>query len=507
MRQLKKSSLTIIFLVASLVGVALAEFVALDWSTLVSVFVVALALIFFCKKFPLILLVTFILLGLVFGFARFQFSAGDDPHALARFNDRDSRISLVGVISEEPDRRRDHAKYTLEVSTFLLDGELEKFVTGRVLVKMNLLPEYFYGDELRLFGRLKTPFETDEFSYRDYLDRFGIRSTIYFPSVEKISENNRSAIFAWLFRFKKSFEEKINQIFPEPAASLEAGLLVGSRRGIPDDVLEDFNTTGLTHIIAISGYNISLVIAFITALFGSFVPRKFQFPLAIVFVVAFTLIVGAGPAVVRAAIMGLLAFFALTSGRQYHVSLAFALTAAVMVFWNPKILLHDVSFQLSFAAVAGLIFVAPLFEKIAEKIPNKFAIRESLLLTLSAQVTAVPLIVFYFDRLSIVAPLANLLVAPAIPLAMLLGFIAVGVGAIFLPAGLLVGFVAYGLLEYILFVAEKLAMIPLASVEMGWFGMSFAIIYYLALIGFLIWRNINPPSSRVAGLRRTSAPQ
>ena len=331
MRQLKKSALTISFFAASLVGVGFAKFFTVDSEILLAVFVAALALVFFRKKFPPILLATFILLGLVVGFARFQFAASEDPHALVRFNDLDKKIELVGIISEEPDRRRDHAKYTLEISKWS-DEITEKNVTGRVLLKMNLLPEYFYGDELKIRGKMKTPFESEEFNYREYLDRFGIGSVMYFPGVEKISADNRNPIFAVLFAFKKSFENKINQIFPEPAASLEAGLLIGSRRGIPDDVLDDFNTTGLTHIIAISGYNISLVIAFITAIFGSFVPRKIQFPLAVVFVVAFTLLVGAGPAVVRAAIMGLLAFFALTSGRQYSVALAFIFTAAAMVF-------------------------------------------------------------------------------------------------------------------------------------------------------------------------------
>ncbi|MFH0833849.1 MAG: ComEC/Rec2 family competence protein [Patescibacteria group bacterium] len=488
MRQPKKSSLTIAFLVAFLLGVGLVEFFSIDFKILLTIFSVALVLIFFRKKFPSILFATTILLGLVFGFARFQFAMQADPHALAKFNDLDKKVTITGIISEEPDRRSDHAKYTIEAEKWS-DGIVEKNVNGRILLRTDLLPEYFYGDELKIFGKLEAPFETEEFSYRDYLDRYGIHSVMYRPSIEKISAHNRNRIFEWLFAFKKSFEQKINQIFPEPAASLEAGLLIGSRRGIPDSVLQDFNTTGLTHIIAISGYNISLVIAFITALFGSFVPRRFQFPLAIIFVTAFTLLVGAGPAVVRASIMGLLAFFALTHGRQYHVGLAFVLTAAVMVFWNPKILLHDVSFQLSFAAVAGLLFVGPLLEKYFAKIPNKFAIRESLLLTLSAQVTAVPLIVFYFARLSIVAPLANLLVAPAIPLAMLLGFIAVGVGAIFLPAGLLIGFAAYGLLEYILFVTEKLAAIPFASFAVTNFSIAMVVIYYLALAGFLIWKN------------------
>ena len=358
------------------------------------------------------------------------------------YNDRAESAELRGIISKEPDRRTDHMKYTLAIST--RDGEP---AAGNLLVKTARLPEYFYGDELLLRGELQTPFETDEFSYRDYLARYDIFSVIYYPRIEKISAGNRSLLFTQLFDFKRAFEAQINQVFPEPHASFEAGLLIGSRRGIPPDVLEDFNTTGLTHIIAVSGYNVALVIAFVTGLFGSLVARRWQFPLAVVFVAIFTLLVGANTPVLRAAIMGLLAFYALTSGRQTYAPLALTFTAAAMVAFNPRILLSDVGFQLSFAAVAGLLFVAPVFEKLLEKIPNKFAIRESLLMTLSAQVTAVPLIVFYFDRFSLISPLANVLVAPAIPLAMLVGFIAVVAGTIFLPAGLLVGFLAYGFAE------------------------------------------------------------
>ncbi|MCK5471696.1 ComEC/Rec2 family competence protein [Candidatus Gracilibacteria bacterium] len=502
MSKLKKSTLTISFLLAFLAGIALANFYKIPAELLTGGILVGIALVIFAKVNPAdicrvngILLAGLLLAGVSCGMLRFQFSIHEtNPQMLDFYNDIEERVELRGIIAEEPDRRMDHAKYTLAISE--RDG---KKVEGRVLVKTQLLPEYFYGDELRLRGKLQTPFESDEFSYRDYLDRFGIRSVMYYSQIEKISEvsvnpplkRGVNYLFSQLFAFKKKFEEKINQVFPEPHASFEAGLLIGSRRGIPEKVLENFNATGLTHIIAISGYNIALVIALITALFGSFVPRRFQFPLAVVFVATFTLLVGANPAVVRAAVMGLLAFYALTHGRQYHAGLAIMFTAAVMIFVNPKILLHDVSFQLSFAAVAGLLFVSPLLEKYFEKIPNKFAIRESLLLTLSAQITAVPLIVFYFDRLSLVSPLANILVAPAIPLAMLLGFIAVAIGAIYLPAGILIGFLAYSLLSYILWIAEWGAKLPGASVEVGFFGIVFVVVYYLGLVGFLIWKRLS----------------
>lgn len=489
MLEINRSSFTIAFLLAGLIGVAAANFVFIPSSYLIAFILLGLFSSILFRRKEIILLCGLVIIGVSIGALRFELDRHEpDQTSLDYYNDLEEKVEITGLVSEEPDRRADHAKYVIEAQEITIDDYTQE-ISGNVLIKTSKLPEYNYGDELKVRGQIKTPFETDEFSYRDYLARYGIYSVMYYPRVQKISAGHGNPFFAFIFDFKKIFEEKINQVFPEPHASFEAGLLIGSRKGIPEKITEDFNITGLTHIVAISGYNIALVIAFVTGFFGSLVSRKWQFPLAAFFVVIFTFLVGANAAVVRAAIMGLLAFYALTIGRQYHASLAIVLTAWIMVFWNPKILLHDVSFQLSFAAVLGLMFVAPVLEswRWTQKIPNKFAIRESLLMTMSAQVTAVPLIVFYFSRLSLVAPLANILVAPAIPLAMLLGFIAVVIAFVFLPAGLLIGFGAYALLSYILWVAQWGAKLPLASVEVGWFSIGFAVLYYVFLVAFLMW--------------------
>ena len=486
-KQPSRSFLTILTLLAFLGGVGLASFFLLDFTWLLGIISVGFLAALLGKKFPPVLLVGMVLVGGGIGMLRYNFALQDNsPHPLSKFNDIEREVTLTGEIVAEPDSRNNHTKYTLEVSAWS-DGIIEKYVSGRVLIKTQKLPEYFYGDELQLRGKLQTPFETEEFSYRDYLARNGIKSVMYYPSLKKISSGNGNIFLSAMYQFKAAFEAKLNQIYPEPHASFMAGLLIGSRRSIPQNVMDNFNTVGLTHIIAISGYNIALVIALITGLFGSLLPRRWQFPVAFIFVVAFTLLVGANAAVVRAAIMGLLAFFALTIGRQYHAGVAITLTAAAMILWNPHTL-QDVSFQLSFAAVLGLMFISPLLEKYLAWIPNKFAIRESLLMTFSAQVTAVPLIVFYFARLSLISPLANVLVAPAIPLAMLLGALSIIAGWIFLPAGILIGFLAYGLLTYILKVAEWGSALPFASLEVNNFTFALVIIYYAALIGFLIYK-------------------
>ncbi len=479
-------ALTITFFSAFLAGVFVGNFLNLGLVVPLQLAGLGLVLAFFGRHRFVLLALGLIILGTGLGFARFDLDRHmTTPATLDYYNDSEGKLTMIGMVSEDPDRRADHTKLTIAVNTLQL-GEAEQEVAGNILVKIARFPEYAYGDTMQLTGKLKTPFETEEFSYRDYLARHDIYSVMYYPYVEKLGTDQGNLFWAALYDIRRGFEDKLNQVFPEPQASFEAGLLIGSRRSIPDNILEDFQTTGLTHIIAISGYNIALVIAFVTGLLGAAVPRRWQLPIVASFIIIFTLIVGAGAPVVRAAIMGLIAFMALTSGRQHHIGIALAFTAVVMALLNPQIL-TEISFQLSFAAVLGILYVGPVFERYLRHVPKKFAMRDSLTLTLAAQVTAVPLIVLYFNQFSIVAPLANILVAPAIPLAMLTGFAAVLVGFIYLPAGILLGLAAHGLLSYILEVAEQLAKVPLASMDITWFGFTLAAAYYLALI-YGLWR-------------------
>lgn len=498
-----RSLLTIIALIAFLVGIAAGTYFdlpyasATDWHAGKQLLVLATAgiatligvcLAYFGRRWPIVILISVITIGGSLGFARYEYSQPKvNAGTLAQYNDNPEKVTITGIVSEPPDTRIDHTKLTVRVMQWENALVKRTITDGSVLVKLPRVPAYAYGDELKMVGILQTPFETNEFSYKNYLARYGIDSVMYRPHVERISIGNGNLLFAALVRLRDSFEGAINRTFPEPDASFLAGLTTGSRKGIPERVTDDFNTTGLTHIVAISGYNIAMMIALAVAIVGKFVRRQWQFPFVALFVIAFTIFVGAGASVVRAAIMGLLAFFAVTIGRQYNAALAITLTAVAMVAWEPRTLLSDVSFQLSFAAVLGLMFVAPVFERWLARVPSTLAIRESLVMTLSAQVTAAPLIVFYFDRLSLIAPLANLFVAPAIPLAMALGFVATLVGWMWVPAGIGFGYFAHLILAYILWIAHSLATLPLASVDVTWFGKAAVGVYYVGLVGWLGW--------------------
>jgi competence protein ComEC len=300
--------------------------------------------------------------------------------------------------------------------------------------------------------------------------------------------NRGNTLFAFLFSVKERFEAQINRLYAEPYASFMAGLLTGSRKGIPERLLEHFNRTGLTHIIAISGYNITIVITVISGMLF-WLPLKWRFVPAVLAIAAFTLFVGASAAVVRAAVMGVLGLLALQVGRQSEVRLTIVWTVTCMLLWNPKYLWYDAGFQLSFLAVLGLTEVSPLLDRAFARIPHVLGMREALQMTIAAQLSAVPLIVLLFGRVSLIAPIANLLVAPFIPPAMLFGFLGTMLSFVWFPLGQLVAYLGWGCLKWIILAAETLSELPYASVDTGQFHWSVLLLYYSILSCVLFYWN------------------
>ena len=405
------------------------------------------------------------------------------PQSIDYYNEQ--TLELTGVITEV-DIRREKAKYTISV---------EDPTVGSLLISVDKYPEYSYGDRVKVFGKLQSPGEFNGFHYDNYLSRYNIYSVMYYPKIEVLETKQGNLFWHSMSFFQNAFLSRINQLFPEPHASFEAGLLVGARKGIPDKLMEKFNITGLTHIIAISGYNITIIIVFVMwALSG--LPRRIGFIVAVITIILFTLFVGASPAVVRASIMGILGLLALNTGRQTNINITILFTAFLMVLINPKILWWDVGFQLSFAAVLGLIYIAPHFEKMFNLLPKTLGIREAIMMTMSAQVTALPIIVFNFERLSLIAPIANVLVVFAIPPAMLFGFVAVLLSIISKTLGLLIAYIAWGILSYIIYIIEITSIIPYASINLPGMKIWMVVIYYLLLISLLYLFNHKKTGNR-----------
>jgi competence protein ComEC len=291
---------------------------------------------------------------------------------------------------------------------------------------------------------------------------------------------------------------------------------LGIESGIPQDVVEAFNVTGTSHIIAISGFNFAIIAGLLAVAAGRWLGRWRGMLAALVGIALYALFVGGGAAVVRAAIMGGFAVFARQVGRRQHGLNSLAFIAALMALADPHVL-WDVGFQLSFAATLGLVlyaepltgaFVAFASRRIRPERAERLAapVGEYLLFTLAAQLTTLPVVLYHFQRLSLASLVANPLILPAQPPIMILGGAALLLGLAYQPLGQLAAYLVWPFVVYTIRVVEWLAAWPLASLVVG-FGLLGATAFYLLLFALtfararlrLAWERLSGGFTAVAG--------
>ena len=441
---------------------------------------------------------TFILLTALFlGAARYQFSVPKfDAFHIAFYNDREYDLLITGYLAEPPDYRDTYTNLRIRVTAVDTgDGDLP--ITNTLLQKSLLLARvsnnqmYEYGEAIRLRGKLKTPPENEDFSYRDYLAAKNIHSYMTNAEVTKLPVNAGNPIKKALFAFKEKSLNNIYRLFPDPESSLLAGILLGVDTGLTDQLQQAFKNTGTAHIIAISGFNISIIAGIFFALFSRFFGDRRGTAIAIAGIVLYTFIVGADAAVVRAAIMGSLALWARQLGRRQMALNTLLVVAFLMCLWNP-LYVWDVGFQLSFFATLGLILYATPFSEFANRIIEKVfptstgekaaeLFFEFVLLTLAAQLTTIPIMAYHFQRISLVSFIANPFILPAQPAVMIIGGLAVLLSLLWFPLGQIVAWIAWPFVVYTIRVVELFDRLPHGTIFLGDFSVWYVILFYAAL--------------------------
>ncbi|NCO05203.1 MAG: ComEC family competence protein [Candidatus Magasanikbacteria bacterium] len=424
------------------------------------------------------------LLFVLIGIFRYQLAfpvVGND--SLVAYNDTEQL--LTGYVVAEPDIRMDGIRYIVWV--FVREGA--QAVSGRVYLKSELYPRYRYGDVLEMNCRLKTPEPIEDFRYDMYLAKFGVFSICQSKGVKKIGEGNGTVFLRGIFGVKEIVAEKINKLWHEPYASFMAGLLYGYRGGLGR--LNDlFAITGVTHIVAISGYNITIISSILIAFFVHLsVPRKRAFWFVVVGITVFVLFAGASASVVRAGVMGVLVLFARHIGRASRVGNVMLFTAVFMTFYNPFVFIWDAGFQLSFLSTLGLVYLTPLIEPYVKRVPEVLGIRESLVSTLSATLVTLPLILYQFGRLSLVAVVVNVLILWILPFIMFLGFAAVMTTFLFLPMATVISWIAWVLMKYIVVIVTFFASLPFAAINIR-FPLWLVVLCYVGMV-YLVHKKIN----------------
>lgn len=261
---------------------------------------------------------------------------------------------------------------------------------------------------------------------------------------------------------RDNFSEHVRKFIHEPASSLGLGYLTGQRRDLPNDLESALKIVGLTHVVVASGYNLTILVRLIKRLFEK-TSRYLTMYLSLLLIGGFIAVTGVSPSMSRAGFVAVLSLGAWYFGRKFHPLMVLAFAAAVTGMINPSDVWGNLGWQLSFASFAGVMVLAPLAQSyfFGDKKPS--LLRQVIGETMSAQVMTAPLILYSFGQISNVALLANLLVLPLVPLAMLLTFVT-GMAAYIVPwAAQLVAVPAQMLLDYMVWVAETIAMIPWAS--------------------------------------------
>ncbi|NLV74538.1 MAG: DNA internalization-related competence protein ComEC/Rec2 [Chloroflexi bacterium] len=402
---------------------------------LVAPLIAALVVAAFGWRNPRARLTAACLVMLVLGAWRFSLTIPLYDDTQLAYYHADTPLTVMGYICDDPRVRG--ASVQLQVCAESLQDEAgEHSVAGRLVVNASAFEGYRYGQRLKVSGILKEPPIFDDFDYREYLAARGIRSVMRRAQVELLPGESGSAVTARLMAFNHRLRAIIERILPQPEAGLLQGVLLGVSDGMTAETQASFRRSGLTHILVVSGFNISILMQLILSLAQRAVRRQLALLAALGGIILFGMLAGFSAPVVRAWLMGALTILAILTGRRAHALTSLAVASLIMTAVNP-LELWSVSFQLSFVATLSLILIQPLFQCLLQRLPGRAIalVGELLGATLAAQLLTLPIIWHYFGELSLVALLTNLLVLPLQTPILAGGAAATALGTIWLPAG------------------------------------------------------------------------
>ncbi len=400
------------FLFAALIGfcggIVLAEFWRASTLMILAALMIAIGLSWSRRwRFGSILIVACLI-----GLLRWQGWIVPTTNDLTQFTNQ--TILVQGDVLDSPTPRESQQEFVL--TQIWVDGQRQ---TGSLSVRLPQYPAVLIGDRLTL-GCTVTPFSAVS-ALRQRMH--GLRGYCRNPEIRGRATAPNS-LRLMLGRIKQFAIDRIARTFPEPQSSLLTGILLGRQVPMPPDIDQAFRATGTTHIIALSGFNVTMIITAISAACIKIIGRRWAWLPALLFVIGFVIMTGASASVTRAGVMSSFVVVALRIGRPVSMVRLLSYTLLAMVWHNPLVLAHDLGFQLSFLATLGLVYAAPAWQTWLARLPAALGIRENFSTTLGAITLTDPLLLWNFARVSMVAPLVNVIILPLIPLAMAAGFIA-----------------------------------------------------------------------------------
>ena len=416
-----------------------------------------------------------------------------------------SAVTLVGQIADDPESAGQFIKFTVAVRTIDLGKgpELARWKLQVFVSAPRSLAYFRYGDEVTLRGDLARPQAAEDFDYPAYLANQGISGTFWARDAELVSRSSGPPHMrwrGWVFDLRRELSENIEDALPFPQSALAQALLLGQRGHLPDGLVEDFRATGTAHFLAISGLHVGVALVMSVALASWWLGRRRQLylllPLAAIWLYA--LVSGMSPSVVRATVMGSVFLAALALGRPRSVLPALAFSAAVMVAATPGVLFR-LSFQLSFAAMAGIALALPYQARVAAAIAGRVEpaggwwrpwlshllsmVATALFVSLVATLATWPLVSFTFHQFPLTGFFVTMLAIPSQPF-ILLGSLATAATGFIHPAiGQLFRWVTWVPLSYLV---GLVSTAPSYVISAGWVGAPLVWAWYVVLGGMML---------------------
>lgn len=362
----------------------------------------------------------------------------------------------------------DWFEHTIEITSLVTEDpdhgiEKSSLVLGQWGILVRSLPDPMirFGDRITVKGKLSRPesFTTDSgriFDYPNYLASHGIYGTLKVSQIT-IQSHKSQVLYDILFSLKRSFLLHIKQLFSRDTAGLLAGILVGEKSLLNEKILHDFQVAGLTHMIVLSGTNIT-IIASAMILFVAFLGYGYRtrYVATLGMIPLFIIMTGLDASALRAGIMALMGNILLLIHRPQHTLRSILLVVFIMFLVNPRMVAYDPSFHLSFLAFIGVAYSVPVVTRIISP-EGWWGIKKLFLETFAVQATVLPYIFWMSGQVSLLSLLANLLTVPLVPLIMGLGFMATVVSYVSPFLGMMVAVPVQMMLQYIIHTASYIA--------------------------------------------------
>ncbi len=412
--------------------------------------------------------IPFLIGGLVMAFLVGWLKGSTTYVELKKYDDLSGDIVVIEGISLEDAVYSERGQLTFVAGNLFVEEPYRTNLIGELDIEGSGTPAVYKGDTLKLEGKL-------------FKKRGGQQGGISFA---KISVSSRGG--TKVDEVRREFAAGMQNSLPEPLASFALGLLIGQRNTLDDELTQQLIAVGLIHIVAVSGYNLTVIIHGSQKLFAK-KSRYQSLVVSLILIGLFLLMTGNSPSIVRAAIVSTLSLLAWYFGRKFKPVLLLSIVAVATALANPLYLWSNIGWYLSFSAFFGILVLGPLLNKRFVKEKNREKLAQVILCeTIAAQLLTLPIILYVFGRLSVVSILANSLVVPLVPMAMLFSLFAGISGMIGFVFGTIVALPAKIILQYMLSVSSILSKLPGAYIEfsINLYGLIFS--YGIILVFILL---------------------